>query len=588
MKNILKKLLKKLNQKILITFLLITANFISISVYFSPEASADVLKSKINSWAVQHECDPDVFGDEDTPGAKIKPSATTLKYGGKIWDVIGINTDSYEEGISGPSESVTLLLDKKSAKKTDKVEFSKYNTPEYSKSILIKKFASYYNKLANHEGIIPRTLEGESGFSTDLYFDSDKVFGKDVKNQYLWPLSIFEVNQLKASVSAYNGSFYWTRTAGSSKKFQGGVYIAGWQQIGPFESDINNKEEKQLIRPAMYLSLSVLSDSQKDKIENNKFTIGTCQNLPTIKTGKYIWDIAGYNNKDFSGLAKGEYGANTETENTVTLVLSNQSKNRFEFKQRNNKSLYKDSVEGIFNSINNSSDYSKSDLAFAMNQAYQSSKLELVDSRIQPIPRIIRGGKLNDLDKCLEESKDCWYTSNNTYGEDLPSQNFWALSAMEVKALNGRMRLFLDSYWLRSPATDYDTVGIMDSGSVEVDDYNSVNALRPAFQTKLTPELAKLINDAGGEKIYNGRSVEPQKIINQPNTIIKFSKGSNKVNGKVNSQVDSSQVIAETGVDITNLLFLFILLSLICGIFVYLKNLNLTRAPCKRENIIKV
>jgi hypothetical protein len=105
------------------------------------------------------------YADDTVPSA---PDCTKVQWNGMTWDIIGYNTGTVEHGVTGPSQTATLLLDAGSYMDADRTAFdssSSYSN-EYAGSDLQAKMESFYvDDIADKTGIEPRDLEGGSGLS---------------------------------------------------------------------------------------------------------------------------------------------------------------------------------------------------------------------------------------------------------------------------------------------------------------------------------------------------------------------------------------------------------------------------------------
>jgi hypothetical protein len=153
------------------------------------------------------------YCDSDCQDSEI--GATKVNYGGYTWDIIGLNNGGTKKGVSGPNNSVTLILDKSSYVSSMTTQFNSLSTNTHANSTLQSKTDSFLNSLTTTDGIIERTLTGGSttGVSYTGY-NAETVAGETVENQKLWPLSVNEAGQLKASVRAFPNN-WWLRSPGN-------------------------------------------------------------------------------------------------------------------------------------------------------------------------------------------------------------------------------------------------------------------------------------------------------------------------------------------------------------------------------------
>ncbi|MDR0951028.1 MAG: S-layer homology domain-containing protein [Candidatus Ancillula sp.] len=457
------------------------------------------------------------------------PDTDTVSWAGQTWDIIGYNTGSKKLGVAnedGSVPSVTLLLDKSSLDKQYNTVYSSSEDKEYSSSDLKTAIDNYYQNalVGDKSDILARTIKGGSADGDSIDYMGDKVYGSD-SSQYLWPLSFSEISLIKSSVRSFHKdsssyASYWTRsgdlsTPGStSKNRQMKVGSDGVISYGDLDSASG-------VRPALYIKLSALSGSLpslQDKIADNSVKLGACPKTPQITTGDYTWDIIGYNNVSKDGVATGKFGANTESADSATLLLSLDSVKKFEFMQRDGKIYQSGKTIGMYSSyITQSNKYADSDLLKGMNYAYSQASSALSSANLTPLPRTLIGGSDNYT--------TTGYDENHIAGDSVKDANFWPLSVAEANSMNQQSRFFGESSWLRSPGSDYRSVALLINSSVylgnifeasidlngtvtKYDDYS----LRPAFQTKLTSavidKIKEVVNQPGGSEYYDPQGVD--------------------------------------------------------------------------------
>jgi hypothetical protein len=206
--------------------------------------------------------------------ASVRPeTATTVTYGGKKFDIIGYNKDGVEVGVSGPNNSVTLLLNK--AEVYD-VQWSSVSANTYQGSTISSAMDTYANStLASNDGIIDRTLTGGSPNNNLPGYNEDYIKGDSVDNQKVWPLSVDEATHLIVSNRAIFSRDLWLRNPGLNDDRAAGISFSGQISLYGSWSD-NNKG----FRPALYLNISnsVFSGLIFD---NNNLSIGACTREPT-------------------------------------------------------------------------------------------------------------------------------------------------------------------------------------------------------------------------------------------------------------------------------------------------------------------
>jgi uncharacterized protein YjdB len=408
--------------------------------------------------------------------SSLPVNATTVTYGGKKWDIIGWNNGTASNGVSGPNNSVTLLLNRDSYQgfTESRVYFNEStSTNTYKNSDLQTAMNNDAEELSTIEGIIARTLTGgsETGVSYTNY-NPDNIAGDTVEDQKLWPLSIAEVSQLKVSERYFPGN-WWLRTPGHYGNYA--AIVGGDSSVYPDGFSVYNN---YAVRPALYLNLS--SPIFSSTSFTTAFKIGACPTIPKVTDSNgYTWDIVGLND---SGTSK---GMTTET-GKATLLLSQTSINKFENEN------YSGKIYDKFNSptTTNTNIYKDSTLSKIMSGIYTQLQN---DSNYQIVERTLTGGSNN-------YGAGSGYNDDYIAGDTVLNQGVWALSVKEAEQLNLRERVFSDHWWLRTPG-NYDNcvAGIYSSGGVvphgPVVTFN--NAIRPALYLNLSSPIFQSNIDSG-------------------------------------------------------------------------------------------
>jgi hypothetical protein len=205
-------------------------------------------------------------------------TATTVNYGGKLFDIIGYNKDDNKVGVAGDANnSVTLLLDKEEVYSN-----SKWNDtfitppPPYQDSTISKAMNVFANStLTTNDRIVERTLTGGSDSwdypNTPADYNPDYVAGPNVLNQKAWPLSTDEASHLILSTRVFS-SEWWLRTPGYET--QGTTILAN--DPGFIHSNHSIYHYHSLaVRPALYLDMT--SDVFSGITFNSQLPIGSCQ-----------------------------------------------------------------------------------------------------------------------------------------------------------------------------------------------------------------------------------------------------------------------------------------------------------------------
>jgi hypothetical protein len=405
-----------------------------------------------------------------------------LMWQGYTWDLIGYNSGGSRRGVSGPADTATLLLDKSSYSGEFKTEFDaeKPYSSAYAGSDLLRRMGAFARSLGDQPAIVSRDLAGGSSDSVAKKgYDGDSVKGKALKSQEVWPLSVTESSQLKASVRSYEDS-WWLRTPGRSARLA--AYVSADGSINVYGRSVFDDKEgvflNYSIRPALYLSLrevALINPGIGAAIASGTANIGAYDQTTRVEDGEgRIWDVVGVNGRVSRGLHA--------PKGYAVLLLSNTSKRKFSFSGQG----YAKTIYGRFDvsdpRINN---YSSSALRKAMASAYHSIK-KLPGFKGMILPRTLRGqAKTGNRDSVVS-------------GPTVKSQKLWPLSVSEAGKLTNQQRIFGDDWWVRSPGTSPDEgADIYNSGYVPA--YGSIvvnlNALRPAFYLKLSSPLFKQLPD---------------------------------------------------------------------------------------------
>jgi hypothetical protein len=306
-------------------------------------------------------------------------------------------------------------------------------------------------------------------------YNGDSVRGPAVSSQEVWPLSVAEASQLKASVRSY-GDSWWLRTPGRSAKIA--AYVNANGTVNVYGRSVFEEREgvflRYSIRPALYISLSEIEMVSPDigaAIASGTADVGAYDRTLRVTDAKgHTWDVVGVNGRTVSGLSA--------PKGYAALLLSSSSEKKFAFpKQRYSSTIY-----GTFNAKRPyTNDYSVSDLRRAMAAAYRAIK-NLPGLKGKIAPRNLKGN-------ATYNNKD-----SRIAGPTVKSQRLWPLTVNEAKKLTNQQRIFSDDWWVRSPGvTDYQGADIYNTGYVP--GYGSIvanrNALRPAFYLKLSSSIFK-------------------------------------------------------------------------------------------------
>jgi hypothetical protein len=356
------------------------------------------------------------------------PDVTKISFAGKTWDSIGSNNTGEatsgipngKKGIAGPNNTVTILLDKNSYDRSINTTFGSDNV--YATSNLKTKMNDLYDALTTEQKnmIVKRNLNGGSALPTSSEdYNGDTVAGETVTNQGFWPLSTKEVSSLKTSVRSF-GDDWWLRSPGYDSDYAAFVNYDGG--VNGYGRNVGNYDS---VRQASFLNLSSFSSLYNSELSSGDQTItyGNCPLIPQIEHNGYTYDIIDVN----------------QSTNQATLLLSNSSNKKFEYKYCNSNIAYAGTTKGKYDSTSPySNKYSTSDLKCAMNNAYQLSGLSAEDGII---PRSFTGG----------ETFNNRNPGEGVAGDAVENQNFWPLSTNEARNTPLASRFFGYSWWLRSP-----------------------------------------------------------------------------------------------------------------------------------------
>jgi uncharacterized protein YjdB len=442
--------------------------------------------------------------------------ATKVNYGGYTWDIIGFNNAEAKKGVSGPNDTVTLLLDRSSYRSftASPINFSASNSTNiYKDSILFKAMNKYANSLTTTNDIVSKTLTGGSKTGASVTgYNADDIAGDTVTNQKLWPLSVNEAGQLKTSVRVFPAR-WWLRTPGDNSYkaaiVSGHFNYDDYDDYDYYSNDSNDdqycfygRDEAAIVsygvdvygtnyynlfavRPALYLSFSspIFSSIKKELINGAK-KIGAYETVPQITDSNgYTWDIVGLNE---SGISK---GVTTPTSN-ATLLLSQTSSKKIESSDSNfTGKIY--NIYSIYNTDAGGSIYKDSTISKIMSSFYTELQS---DSTYQITERTLTGGSNTYGPGNLSN-----YNEDRIAGDTVSNQGVWTLSVKESKQLDYKTRLFPENWWLRTPGENGNMASVVKfTGSVNIigygvrnyryDDYDYF-AVRPALYINLSSSI---------------------------------------------------------------------------------------------------
>ena len=195
----------------------------------------------------------------------------TVWFAGHEWYIIGTETD----GVTAPAGCYTLFA------KNNDFGSTVFGDGNYKDSTLCQEIGKIADSFSNKDksNIVARnTLDG--------------IMGESPTGQYLWPLSMDEVNSLNDAIKTFSSIDYYTRTGGISSI----NYFYWAYYYRHYSGDIVAAlaDASYAIRPALYVKAEALPE----KVEGIQVAFG----------GQW-WYVVG----------QGAYGSVPGPENTVTL-----------------------------------------------------------------------------------------------------------------------------------------------------------------------------------------------------------------------------------------------------------------------------
>jgi hypothetical protein len=366
-----------------------------------------------------------------------------VDWNGYTWDVIGYHSSGAAHGVIGPTDTVTLLLDKGSyTSGLDTVYNASSSEGDYSGSSLQQKMTSVHSALADKASVVTRSLAGGSALASDSSgYTGDTVAGATSPGQYLWPLSVNEASQLKASVRSF-GETWWLRSPGQIGLSCDGSGIcrpdrdehtaATVDLGGEVVPDGHGVDTPHAARPALYLGIgSTVFSSIRSRIVAGELKIGAYDATARVADSHgHTWDVVGVNDGDTQDGVVGPAG-------TATLLLSNRSDEKFAM-----ETPYTHDDLTFEGRAAVSPEYGKTDLKTMMGDALT----EIGSSGEYGgfiVPRTLAGGSSSYGTTGYDEAKAA--------GGDVTNQSLWPMSVAEAKALTQQQRIFANTWWLRTP-----------------------------------------------------------------------------------------------------------------------------------------
>ncbi|WP_052693380.1 X2-like carbohydrate binding domain-containing protein [Desulfosporosinus sp. I2] len=182
------------------------------------------------------------------------PLTAILGFGGKQWAVIGNNG----QGVYSAANTMTLLLqDGQSFGGTLRFDSSASQYCSYSDSTLKIAMDTAFNGLpaAREQDLVQgRTLEGGNVYYIDPTYDPDKIYGAQVDDAKLWPLSDYEYQQLPSSLRLFSGTDgWWLRSPGTANIR--GMFVDSTGNVNPFDAPGSATTAYHALRPAFRMNL---------------------------------------------------------------------------------------------------------------------------------------------------------------------------------------------------------------------------------------------------------------------------------------------------------------------------------------------
>jgi hypothetical protein len=378
--------------------------------------------------------------------------AKTVNYGGDKWDIIGYNNGVTKRGVSGPKNSVTLLLNRGSYNSIWERSFPIYDRSSiYSGSTFSAAMTYYANSLTTTRDIIARTLtSGNKSSDSEIGYNADNIVGNTVNGQKLWPLSMLEASQLKISERTYPKEWH-LRTP--TEPYYDDSAVTSFASIS-----INGNAYSSygygggVLRPALYLNIS--SPIFRFTNFSNSLKIGGCSITPKITDSNgYTWDIVGVND------GVNNKGVASPVDNAI-LLLSQTSSKKF------------GSISMGYESFN----YPDSTFSSIMNSIYMQLKGNLA---------------YKILERTLIGTSDSYSgvsDAGKVYGTSLSNQGVWPLSILEINQLDFSSYVYPQDWISRTSNVYYDHRYCGCHTTVGGDDYLYL-APRPALYVNLSSRI---------------------------------------------------------------------------------------------------
>ena len=222
-----------------------------VSAMGADSVSSDVAKVSITAPT------PQILpsGTVNIKGANFKVNmddATSISYGGKKWCVIGANG---EAGVATETGSMTLLA-KDNFGLTRFCEEYPYDTNNYS-AIISKNTPESALKAAIESSVTFTTAEDAVIKLVNLTGGTnataqDGMYGDDIKDAKLWPLSVSEANAVNSELR--KAAYYWWLRSPASRTYDAAIVISDGN-VDSIGSPVGPSYDGG-VRPALKLNLS--------------------------------------------------------------------------------------------------------------------------------------------------------------------------------------------------------------------------------------------------------------------------------------------------------------------------------------------
>jgi hypothetical protein len=166
-----------------------------------------------------------------------------------------------------------LLLNKDAGSSVGNWDGDEIDYKDSTISGIMNTFAN--STLNTTNGIIERTLTGGSDtYLASSGYNEDWVYGSNVTNQKVWPLSVDEASHLILSNRIFS-NYWWLRNPGDGNQVAATVGMYGY-----IDPNGNSVDYGYRIRPALYLAISSTIFNGMDFRQGSLLPIGACAPQP--------------------------------------------------------------------------------------------------------------------------------------------------------------------------------------------------------------------------------------------------------------------------------------------------------------------